>query len=218
MAIVGLALGVWALWGHNGNAAAIPLLGSIIDASTGKLYPPGEADGPLIAPYGSIEKGNILSFCDPEITNPCTFPTAVSVYARPGDALLFRLRLQDRFNGPIPLVKIIVSWDKSTSFMTAHLAWRVPHSKGSIPENYSDGVQISFTDPAVHNFTYTPGSSVLYAASRENTEDIGKRLARLPDGIMGNAGITLKDVGPPASCFDCTRAYIRVVEFSAHVE
>ncbi|HYM46563.1 MAG TPA: hypothetical protein VES65_10465 [Solirubrobacteraceae bacterium] len=192
----------------------VPRPGSVVDASSGHVYPPGTPISPSTEPVGAIEGGSVLHGCD---TSIAPFQQASSwetvPIARAGDLMRFRVLLKNRDNAPIPLVRVSASWEanKAPSVSTT-LYWGAGAGKKGM--SFSDSIEVLFTDHESHRLTYVPGSTAMYTQVQGQPE---KLIARLPDGIMGSNGILLTNLGPPTTCFECINTYARVIEFSAHV-
>ncbi|HEX3691962.1 MAG TPA: hypothetical protein VHU13_01355 [Solirubrobacteraceae bacterium] len=213
VAAVFLVLGVWVLLGQGGKAAATPPLGSVVDASNGRVYPRDVMSQLQVASRARIEGMESLGICNSSIAKPCEYPEgslAGPLIARPTDTLTFRVYVRDPIEYPIPLLRVRVSWERTTSSIYVTFTWQ--STKGQVSSKY--GTDISFAGANEHNLVYVSESSALYAA---NAKVKGARLVRLPDGIMSSSGIILADVGPTPKCLECVPSSSRIIEFSARV-
>jgi len=205
--VVGLGIGAWRL-DQSSEAAPPPPLGSVIDASSGKLYSPHPI-AELVTPIGGLDtNATFLTPCDPGLA-PCV-NGAKDIAVRPGDTMTIRLFLTTNYEAPISWLKLLVEWEPSKDDLDAQAIWLTPQKQSS----YGNGYEMQLTDQRLnHHLDYVPGSTRLSTVSQESE---GKLLARLPDGIMAN-GIVLTNVGPPAGCAGCIDEYSRVVTFKARM-
>ena len=209
--ILGFISGAWAVFDTGAEDTRVPPLGSMINASSGKLYSQHPVPMPPTASYGAVARGGIIRACDPTLT-PCA-STGVDPVVRPGDTLDIQLFLTNRFSRPVSWLKVGVKWEPSKNDLTILALW--PGGRhGLSEERLDESVHLQLTDQRLHSLIYLPGSTALYTMSHEAA---GKQLARLPDGIL-HGGIVLADLGPPGECVDCVASYARVISFQAHVE
>ncbi len=205
LALVGL--GIWLLVRPHAAGTRVPPVGSVFDATTGRLYSRRPVPEPATPAYGALVPGNFLRLCDPALGR-CPNPRQTPV-AKPGDTITIRLLMTNRYIGPISWLKLLVSWEPAQNFLTANVTWPGGKQNGQV----GDSVQLQLTDHAEHRLEYVRGSTALYAVSQGAD---GRRLVSLPDGIMSD-GIELTNFGPPGKCADCIATYARVVTFQARI-
>jgi hypothetical protein len=219
VAVLGIAVAAALLASHGsgGRAPSVPQLGSVVNAATGKVSPPGSLHGRPALSGGQIENGPILRACVLTAAG-CKYPKGGQpTIAKVGDTLRFRLRVFDPNREGLSELKVSV-WTSSVrnpNPVVVILEWPRGLANGTGIESIAPSTTIRFADGKSHGLRYVAGSSGLYAPSSHTSE--GPSLARLPDGLFSSGGITLTEVGAPRGCWDCELAYVRYIDFSQQV-
>lgn len=196
----------------------VPPVGTVVDAANGEVVdnPDRHASQQLIW----LQEGNEFRACDLGLTpkNRCLFTQeAVNIATKPNHLLWLGLRLRSDGEVPIPLASIVVTHhpqSTSSDELEAIIEWR--STKGGkfaqTPSHIREKMKVVL--PGFEGNTqllYIPGSTELRGPSWHDF------IAHLPDGIMED-GISLADIGPPITCFECGDKYKRYVFFEVKVK
>ncbi len=199
------------------NEPRLPSPGSIVNAATGRVSPPGSLPVHPAVTSGQLGGGtSVLTACI-QTGDECRFPPAGQpTLARPGDMLRLRLRLHDGEEQPISELRVTVSTEPHGAEVqtTALLEWPgvLSRDAGGI-ESIGVSARVKFADGKPHKLTYIPATSELLDRSSGSY----RLLARLPEGLFGTGGIVLTNVGSPHGCWDCDLAYVRYIAFNMRV-
>jgi hypothetical protein len=213
--ILGSGAGVTRLNRHSSaNAAAVSAVGSAVNAISGEVEDNPAIAAPTNAAY--IDGGDDLRVCNLSTEPQCVFrspPRPMIVHN--DDVLWFKILLHNSGWRPVPYAKFFVEAGPHIGVklpgigVSLEIAWPRTNSLNEAERPDITVVALrpymSGVTPSLH---YISGSTVL-----EGLHD--QLITRLPDGIMGPAGIALTDIGAPASCFECNMQYVRFIAFRA---
>jgi hypothetical protein len=201
----------------GGRADTLPTPGSVIDASTGKVSPPGSSSAHVAGTTSQLlEAGAYLCVTHQGV---CVSRSAMDRRGVAKGILHLRLALFGQGNAPIPAITLhahkrtrITGTDVSVT-----TTWREASSASASPKNasISSDILVRFADLSNFYLKYIPGTTYL---SRNSQGGSDRLITRLPDGLFSPAGITLSDlpVSPPG-CYDCYQSVVRLIDFSMDV-
>ena len=198
-----LALVVLAEPGPTKRPRQLPAAGSVVNATNGEVV--GAPSHRVRPPSpGGVTLGFQLDACVEDAHGGCRYESAAHTRADLGDAVRFRLRLDEEYLSPVSELKLSATAISRVRDAEVGVVaeWNPPGGGPSVEStSVSTVIQLpeSSGGTGTRYLSYVVGSTRLYAPPH-TADGEGELIARLPDGLFGSQGITFTAVPPCRAC------------------